>query len=155
MRHGYGTTLRVLKGRDGIRVLYQGDTLGGGAGSILENFYIIPTGGTPAWVPHTPGYLANQSVVVPSSGYAGFAYLCVQSGNAGAVEPIWPTVEGDEIAEGFPSDCVWKAVYVAGIKLLGSAELKSIFASGFAGDGFSVFASTGDGNNANCWLMQR
>lgn len=154
VRHGHGTTLRVRKGRDGIRVLYQGTIPGGGAGSILENFKIIPTGGTPSWVPNTRGYVENQSVVVPSSGYAGFAYVCVRSGNSGDEEPVWPTVEGATIDDP-RGTCAWQAVYIAGVKLLGSAELKNIFSSGFGGDGFSVFASTGDGNNANSWLMQR
>ena len=131
MRHGHGTTIRVRNGRDGIRVLYQGAIPGAGAGSILENFKIIPTSGTPSWVPNTRGYVENLSVVGPSSGYAGFAYVCVRSGISGSEEPIWPTVEGATIDDP-RGTCAWRAVYVAGIKLLGSAELKSIFASGFA-----------------------
>lgn len=154
----HGTTLLIRNGRDGIRVLYQGAIRAGGTSAILENFKIEPKAGAAAWSPNTRGYVAEESVVLPLSGYSGLAFLCIKSGDSGPAEPDFGAKsEGETFADhaGNPSSAVWKAVYLAGIKLLANAEVKSVFASGFPGDGFSVFASLGDGNNANGWLMHR
>lgn len=45
----------------------------------------------------------------------------------------------------------WVKNYVAGIKVLGRNTIHDVFVSGVGGDGISIFASTGDGNNANSW----
>lgn len=143
------STIKVYPGRDGMRVLYPS-----GAGAKISRLKVIPHGGTSIWVsglPCTP----ELTTAFPSSGYAGFVYRCKATRGThrtGATEPVWPTTEGATVRDG---DVVWVAVYAAGIKLLGSAQVEDVFVSGFAGDGFSVPASTGDSNNANGWQFNR
>lgn len=154
------STLVVARGHDGIRIVNDGPGIGGG-GSTLENFTIEGAGAIPVWIAGARGYVANESAIVPSTGYAGFAYLCSVSGSSGSSEPIWPTVEGQTVAEvldGSSGDAaaVWTCVYVAGIKMLRAALVRNVSSSMFAGDGFSVFSSHADdpGHNANGWQMQ-
>ena len=149
------TTLMGLPGRDVIRVAYQGGPVGGGGqASTIRDLQVQHIAGTVAWQANTSGYSSTSSAVIPTTGYngqwegyAGFVAKCVQSGTSGSVEPVWSNFDFNvNITDG---TVVWQKVYVAGIKLEAKAHIVECFSTGIGGDGFSVFASTGDSNNAN------
>ena len=146
--YNYCSTIKVPPARDGIRVVYPS-----GAGSRLRRVKVEPTVGTGAWT--SGASCTTATAFVPSrdrGGYAGLVYRCIVPGRTGPTEPCWPQVEGGTVVDG---DVTWQAVHVAGVSVLGSAHVEDVFASGFAGDGFSIRASTGDGNNANGWQFNR
>lgn len=229
-----GTQIQGRKGFDVIRFLYTNTVVSGGAAnSVCEGFVVTHQSGTANWVSLAAGYIANQSAIVPSTGYAGtwesysgFILRCIQSGNSGAVEPTWSTygfgnniargdlvragstvtaitgsahgyITGNSVyimsddpafasgwftitvlsatsftytqagtagANGIPvtlaepiSDggtVLWTKVYVSAVKAECVVSLKNMTASAVGGDGFSIVASTGDGNNANGWRWE-
>ncbi len=144
-----GSTLVFKTGKEGIRILYQGDVSGGGSRSIIESLLVEPLTGTVAWVADTPNYVPGVSAVIATT-YSGFVFEAISGTHAGSIEPTWPTVEGDTVTEtGVADPVTWEAHYIAGVKLFAAATIENVTATSFPGDGFSVFASTGDGNNAN------
>jgi hypothetical protein len=96
------------------------------------------------------------TVVKPSNaagGYKGLVYYCTVAGTGGAVEPTWPTTEGGSVS--VPGGATFVAKYIKGFHFSAPAMVERCLATGVNGDGFSVYASTGDGENANgCLLIQ-
>jgi hypothetical protein len=140
-----GTTLIVKNGYDGVKIAT------GGAGSVIENMVVEPKSGTVAWQANQTNYVAGASTVIASP-YNGFVYRAISGTHSGTSQPTWPTTEGATVLDnaGSPSSPVtWEAHYVAGVKFLGRAVVRNVLSTGFPGDGFSVFASVGDGTNAN------
>lgn len=227
-----GTQIQGRKGFDVFRVQYQSSVIsGGGGGSRMEGFVVSHESSTSVWAANTAGYLANESAVVPTTGYAGdpevhtqFTLRCIKNGTSGGTQPTWASYgfgipiakasltrasnvvtavtvsahgksTGNEVyiisddpnfASGFftitvtnsttftyaqtgsnatsgmpttladvitDNTTAWAKVYNAGVKLEAIAHIKDVTVTGIGGDGFAVYASTGDSNNANAWKM--
>ena len=142
----YGTVFRFKNGIDGVVLAYQGGPVAGGSSrATITDIRVIGSGSTSTFFVGAAS-TAGVTVFRPSTGYAGFVYPVTVSGTTGA-EPVWPTTEGATVTSG---SVTMVCRYVAGFKVLSnSTYLQRVGVSGFPGDGCSVYASTGDGNNGN------
>jgi hypothetical protein len=130
-------------------------TSGGSQQSIIEGILVEPEVNVFAWQPSIPNY-GIGSQVIPTTGYAGFVYRCISGSDSGTVEPTWPTTVGDTVTEtGVADPVTWECDYIAGFKIFANVEIRNCVSTGFGGDGFSVFASTGDGTNANGFSIHK
>lgn len=115
-----GVQIQGRKGFDVARVQYTNAVISGGAaGSIIEGLRFTHQSGTSAWQASTGGYVANQSAVIPTTGYSGhwddyalgtsnaalgttnapFVLRCIQSGTSGGSEPTWSSYDFGNIIE--------------------------------------------------------
>jgi len=78
------------------------------------------------------------------------SFTYTQAGTAGA-NGI-PVTLAEEISDG--GTVRWAKVYVSAVKAECIVNLKDMTASAIGGDGFSIVASSGDGNNANGWRWE-
>lgn len=157
-----GTVLSFPAGMDGVRFEYLGGAHAGGAQrSVFKHIYVQCRVGPGKWQASQSAVAAaegsDSTVYIPSNaggGYQGFAFVCTTSGSSGTVDPFigFAGGEGDTIT--VPGGATFTAHYVAGVKLKANTRLEHVLSAGWAGDCFSVFASTGEGENANgCLLM--
>lgn len=108
------------------------------------------------------GYITGNSVYIMSddplfaSGWftitvlSATSFTYTQAGTAGA-NGI-PVTLAEPISDG--GTVLWTKVYVSAVKAECIVSLKNMTASAVGGDGFSIVASTGDGNNANGWRWE-
>lgn len=155
MEYNSGSVLIVPCGVDGIVFEYQ--SAPGSRNAVIEDVQVQAANGAGAWGA-SQSAVAGVTVYKPanaSGGYQGFVFACTVSGTSGLVDPFigFAGAEGDIIT--VPSGASFEARYVAGIKLKASVHVLRCETDGFSGDGLSVFASTGDGDNANSFLIQR
>ncbi len=159
-----GTTLSFGRGYDGIRVEYLGGAHAGGAQrSVIKHIYVQCRLGASKW--SSGGSAADNNtegvdgtVLIPSNGgggYQGFCFVCTTAGLMGSTDPFigFSGGEGDTVTVPGGGGAVFTARYVAGVKFKSNTRLEHVRSAGWSGDCFSMFASTGDGENANGCLM--
>ncbi len=152
-----GTTLIFPRGVDGFSFDYNGGpVVAGGLRARLSDVYIVCEYGPSAWGTGAAQTILPVTVFIPSNAagsYQGFCFVCTTAGGAGTVDPFigFAGEEGDTVTS--DQGAVFTARYIAGVRLLTQARIERVRVAGFGGDGFSVFASTGDSNNANGALL--
>lgn len=151
----YGSTLLFPAGQTGLELAFSGGPTPGGAQNIsIQDLAVASIASVGQWVNGqacVPGNTYKRSNI--AGGYQGLVYVCSATGSSGSIEPVWPTSEGLFITTNGGAQFVTR--YVAGVKIRTSVNLERMSASAFGGDGISVYASTGDGDNANSCTIVR